>query len=360
MTQNALAQLLLRELERDLAVQSPAGSFPAGRNGAYGDPETPARTTSHYLVALCQAYRVTGDRRFKEAAKRAAGYIKGALEHSPGCVVMRHAPGKDHANGVLGPAFIIEALHAAGVVLDDSEAMALAHDRYRLQPFDEQLHVWKTLDPSGGACPVDGTFNHQLYFAAAANLLFQSSSLDERIALFLEHLPATMGLREDGRVVHAISQPEDTGLKLRRAVSRRIGRSPDPSAKERDYHLYNCYAFALLTAGGAPVLRSVGEDRMRSIASFADGRSIARLLARPGWSVPQRSGTETRLADKQYFDAVVLDKAVDGAEASAYLAATLGPDHTGSLVSPDPVMYRARCYRYWRIVQHEAATTPIL
>ena len=360
MTIGALAHLLLRELERDLSLQSPAGSFPAGRNGAYGDPETPARTTSHYLVALCHAYRFTEDERFGEAARRAANYMKRVVALSPGCVVMRHAPGKDHANGILGPAFVIEALHAAGIVLADSEAMELAQDHYRQHPFDDDRKAWNTLSPSGTVTPVDGTFNHQLYFAAAANLLFQSSQTDTRIERFLNGFSTTLNLRDDGRVVHAIVQRQTIARRLRKVISRGLGRSTDPLMKERDYHLYNCYAFALLGAGGAPVTRHVGEARMDRIAAFAGGKAVGRLLARPAWHTPQRSGTETRLADKQYFDAMFLDRPVDEAELCAYLDATLGPDGSGALVSPDPVMYRARCYRYWRLVQHSAGTTPVL
>ena len=40
------AELIVRTAEVGVALQAEDGSFPAGHNGPYRDPETPARTTA--------------------------------------------------------------------------------------------------------------------------------------------------------------------------------------------------------------------------------------------------------------------------------------------------------------------------
>ena len=45
------------------------------RNGVYDDPETPVRTTSHWLTTFSNVYEITDDEYFAEAANDAADYL---------------------------------------------------------------------------------------------------------------------------------------------------------------------------------------------------------------------------------------------------------------------------------------------
>ena len=68
-------ELLERSARAALDLQREDGSFPPGRNGVYDEPETPVRTTSHWLTTLSKVYEITGDEVFAEAANDAADYL---------------------------------------------------------------------------------------------------------------------------------------------------------------------------------------------------------------------------------------------------------------------------------------------
>ena len=72
-----LHDLLERSARHGLTLQDPGdGSLPSGHNGSYGDVETPARNTSHWLMTFVWAHRRSGDPAFRDAAQRAAAYLQ--------------------------------------------------------------------------------------------------------------------------------------------------------------------------------------------------------------------------------------------------------------------------------------------
>ena len=58
-----------------IETQKMNGSFPAGHNGPYFDPETPVRNTAHFLFLLSKEYQKTKDISLKTAAYNAIDYL---------------------------------------------------------------------------------------------------------------------------------------------------------------------------------------------------------------------------------------------------------------------------------------------
>jgi hypothetical protein len=115
-------QLLERSVRAALDLQRGNGSFPPGRNAVYDEPETPVRTTSHWLTTLSNVYETIGDEEFAYAAHDAADYLlsdeiqpHGYTFHSGS------AEGKNKCDGLVGEAAPIRGLTEAGIILKRPE-----------------------------------------------------------------------------------------------------------------------------------------------------------------------------------------------------------------------------------------------
>jgi hypothetical protein len=248
----ALRELIRRSATAALAAQASDGSLAAGRNGPYGDPETPLRNTGHWLVTFLAVHRWTGDPRFGEAAQAAARFAAGdKARPSGGAFWHRTGPGKDACNGLVGQAWTIEALSEAATALQAPELAETAERVFLLHPFDAGHGLWRRIDLAGRPLGWDDTFNHQLWFAAAGALLAPHAGPEvaARVVGFLDRLSSNLALRPCGLVRQAISplalgrsEPR-TGLRQLRARwlgHRRL------RAVEVGYHAFNLYALALL------------------------------------------------------------------------------------------------------------------
>ena len=106
-----LHELLERSARAALKLQREDGSFPPGRNGIYDEPETPVRTTSHWLTTLSKVYEITGDEVFAEAANDAADYLLSDEARPYGYTFhSRSVEGKDKCGGVVSQAVPIHGL----------------------------------------------------------------------------------------------------------------------------------------------------------------------------------------------------------------------------------------------------------
>lgn len=249
-----LRELLTRSAAAALPSQRADGSFTAGCNGPYGDRETPARNTGHWLVSLCAAWRFTGEERFREAALAASRFLASEKTRPGGATFAhREQPGKDACNGLVGQAWSIEALCEAAFTFDAPHLSELAEQVFLLHPFDPDTGLWRAVEVDGSSLPYDVTFNHQLWFAAAGALLapLVSTEVAARVARFLARLPRNLALHQSGLVRHVVApgafawhQPR-LAVRLLRA---RWRERPEPVHKEKEagYHAFNLYALAML------------------------------------------------------------------------------------------------------------------
>ncbi len=351
---NTLSDSLVEITAAALPSQAADGSMPAGTNGAYGDTDSPIRNTSHWLVSFCNAHRLTGDERFRAAAGRALDYVLGQAASAKGGLTMRTAANKDKTNGILGPAHVLEGLHAARTVLGSEEALAFAVDYISRHTFNTEYRCWNSLTPEGQVATPDTTFNHQSYYAYAVSL-FTADSVAARdsLAAFKSGLPKSFQIAGCGRISHYVGHLPGSPLhKIKNRIHLMRSRAK-LEAKERDYHLYNLYAFSLLKKQGHDISQ-LEPKRFAVVKDYTESPAFQEFI-RGTENSPEnpRSGTETIVCDYLTFSSGFLGRqlsASDFERASAFLSRTCFPGNDWEKKSPDVQTQRARAYRYWQLI----------
>lgn len=237
-----------------LGLQAADGSFPAGCNGPYADRETPVRNTAHWLITLLALHGRSGEAALREAAARAAGYLLSDAARPMGASFLcRTTPERDFCNGLIGQAWVFEAMATAAEPLGRPQLRELARELFLRHPFDERTGLWRCLNIDGSYGPVDMTFNHQLWFAASGALIEADSrgEVGGRVVRFLDRaLENHLKLDPSGRIAHFVPDPSRSPARrlLAQALQplKRLRRKPAAIHKEIGYHAFNLYAFALL------------------------------------------------------------------------------------------------------------------
>ncbi|MGQ3723164.1 hypothetical protein [Natrialba aegyptia] len=199
-------ELLERSARSALHYQRDDGSFPPGRNYAYDEPETPVRTTAHWLTTLSTVYEITGDERYYQAANRATDFLLQKSNRPDGYTFYcRKTDEKDACNGLVGQAEPIRALSLAGVLLSRQDASSTAEEVYSIHPFNERVGLWERIEIDGRSLSFDRTLNHQILFAGAAvELVPESSEIADDLWRFLDGLRSNLRVHSDGVIKHFI------------------------------------------------------------------------------------------------------------------------------------------------------------
>ncbi len=290
----------LREIFIDIASaaikrQSEDGSMPPGHNGPHGDPETPIRNTAHFIIIFIRAAELSGDANYLNAAERCLNYL---LDKNPyrGAFNFRHRnnPDKDKCNGLIGPAWTIEALLYAGKKLNRSDALDLASELFLLHPFDEDKGIWKRVEPDGRELSFDLTFNHQLWFAACASPMCASNhEIKRMISRFVARLKYNWAVACNGRIIHPLCLPK---RRSKEVLKRLVKKSYRLHSIEREvgYHSFNLYAFALFKEAGIQFPSHV-DKKLDKALNFVDTSEFDSLIKDnvysfaynpPGWEIP--------------------------------------------------------------------------
>lgn len=261
------------QLER---VNSSDGSMPSGQNGPYHDPETPVRNTGHWLITFSRLFEWTGDKKYREAARRCAEYLLSKQARPYGYSFHHRNGHKDYCNGLVGQAWTFEALAEASRLFDDPKYARMAEEVFFQHPFDEEAGLWNRLEIDGHVLPFDSAFNHQLWFAACAAMI-QANRRDgilRRIKRFMDCFDKNLTVLPKGLVYHPIEHLLEKQLAEQFTFTRRMRKrarnildgirslrwpvmlkSEIRTRREmRDnlvyksigYHSFNMYAFALL------------------------------------------------------------------------------------------------------------------
>ncbi|RJR20789.1 MAG: agl cluster protein AglQ [Nitrospiraceae bacterium] len=251
-----LSDIIINSAEAALQFQLNDGSFPPGMNGPYRDPETPVRNTAHWLITMLKAYDISGDAKFRESAWMAVKYILSPVTRPMSATFFcRKKPDKDFCNGLMGQAWIIEALAISGSELEDESHIELARNVFMMHPFDQQAGLWRRVNVDGSYNSFDMTFNHQLWFAAAGAMLCKRTDdeIASMIKIFMDRVLET-NLRVDssGRIIHTIAWPSAKPKGIRKMISYLRGfhhsqiTDSGMVSKEIGYHAFNMYAFSIL------------------------------------------------------------------------------------------------------------------
>ena len=264
-----------------LERQSSDGSFPAGHNGPYYDSELPVRNTAHVMILLLRAHEITGEKRYRESALRALAYVRSDERRPMGATYwMRSNPRKDFSNGLIGPAWIIEALVYGASALHDSSLTDLAEALFLLHPFDPAKGRWQKVNVDGSYAGVDPTFNHQLWFAAAAGLLKGNKMITERVECFLNSLSTNLKLYPTGLIMHPLGgiRPSGVRAQIKGFAKRLTNGGADPVLnKAIGYHAFNTYAFSLLFES-FPAHPFWSSETFRGLIGFLRSDAYARGL----------------------------------------------------------------------------------
>ncbi|WP_255192171.1 hypothetical protein [Natronobeatus ordinarius] len=255
-----LHELLEQSARAALDLQREDGSFPPGRNGVYDEPETPVRTTSHWLTTLSKVYEITGDEVFAEAANDAADYLLSDEARPYGYTFhSRTVEGKDHCDGLVGQAAPVRGLAHAGPTLGRPELLETAKDAVLLHPFDEGLGLWERVEIDGSVLSFDRTLNHQILFAGAASHLAEEyEEVENTVTGFTAQLESNICLHRDGIIKHYIcpplgrtigavlQEPRHWRLLANEVLSRLYSYSSSRKQKEIGYHPVNLLGLAQL------------------------------------------------------------------------------------------------------------------
>ena len=250
-----LSDIILQTARSGIALQSDNGTFPPGHNGPYNDKETPVRNTAHWLITMLKAYKISGQNIFKSSAHKAAQYLTTSEARPMNATFLcRLNPEKDFCNGLIGQAWVIEALILASQILEDYRYKKLAKTVFLDHPFNHEIGLWRIVNSDGSYRSYDMTFNHQLWFAAAGGMIDNSSDskIGKRVNRFLNCAQKKhLRVNRIGRIQHAIvNSPCRKMLRFFLNLIVHPIKAKDQKTeilqKEIGYHAFNLYAFALL------------------------------------------------------------------------------------------------------------------
>lgn len=210
--------------ESGLKLQEDSGCFKAGFNGPHNHKETPVRTTAHWLIIMLKALEFSQRLEFRNSAEKALKYLCDS-ELRPGSFTFkcRNISGIDKCNGLIGQAWVIEALSESFRILGSNEAGELAVEIFRLHPFNKKLGLWEIVDTDGGRSKTiyDLTVNHQIWFAACASMLYENGLLLEEdveiLNIFMDKLPNNIATNKNGEyemIMKSNSQLLTVGVKV--------------------------------------------------------------------------------------------------------------------------------------------------
>lgn len=279
-----LFSLLLDNVKSGLALQKKDGSMPAGHNGPYFHKQTPIRNTGHWLITFIKVYQLTGEKKYLKAAKKCIEYLVKQKEKSTYNLHHRTVKNRDKCNGLIGPAWSMEAFLFAGKELNRPELIKLAADIFNLHVFDKKMGLWRKKEINGDDLGFDWTFNHQLWFAAVSSDFDQKhyKEIHRQIRIFLNKLTDNLVVAKDGLIKHHVRQ--------------RLWQKSVPRQKEIGYQQFNLYAFGLLKKN-YPNLEFWQSETWNKALNFIDSQAFKKGLENNIYSFGYNlAGIETAFA----------------------------------------------------------------
>jgi hypothetical protein len=293
------AELLVRVADTALAGQSPDGSMPAGHNGPYRHPETPVRSSSHWMHTFLKAYALTGERRFEDAAHRIARWLL-RPELRPGGYTFhyRTAAGKSYCSGLVGQAWTLEALTLAWKHFNSAEHLALALEIYRSHDFDPSAGLWRIREIDGSSLGFDPTLNHQLWFAAGATGLLDANvaEVHQTLDIFLQRVPDNMLLFPNGLIYQPIPHLQSRRWRVGLIANRVIGSSHFPRMSLR---------YRPLAKSFPQYMKCVG---YQSFCAYALGTLRLRMPNHACWHSPMAGHVARYLLSPEYAALIAVER----------------------------------------------------
>ena len=122
-----LYDLIIRSAKIGLTLQNNDGSFPKGHDGPWYYTDTFLRTTAHWALLISKAYELTGEKNFEEATIKACDYLicNKARPYNLTFHCRAESSDKDQCNGLIGQAWVLEALIVIGQQLKEEKYISV-------------------------------------------------------------------------------------------------------------------------------------------------------------------------------------------------------------------------------------------
>lgn len=251
----SIFNLLSINAEIALKLQNSNGSFEGGKNGPRNQLETGVRNTSCWTLLFAYMFKNTGKLQYKEACQKGLNYLKSneVRPHNRGfyCIDPKI---KRATNGLVGQAWVLEALIIAGDIVEDCESIELAQEVYHLHPFNFKWECWEEIDYKGENTFINKIFNQQLWFAAIGselkkrNLLSYSS--EKELKYFFEKMNSKWKVTQKGLIVHnspgLFGDKNDRYAKFKRHIKNLKNYNDEYNLKSIGYHSFNTYALSII------------------------------------------------------------------------------------------------------------------
>ncbi len=264
-----LHELLEQSTRSTLKLQRKDGSVPSDRDSVSDVPETPVRTTSHWLTALSKVYEITGEEVFANAAHDATDYLLSDEARPYGYTFhSRNVDGKDKCDGLVGQAAPIRGLTHAGNTFNRPELLNLVEKIHLLHPYDSDIGLWQRREIDGDVMSIDRTLNHQVLFAAAnADLAEKREKIASMLCQHLEGLKKNLRTRSNGLIRHFVRPP------LYYVIKKPCGNPKKANLilNEFMFHIYSCHQTAINTEIG---YHAVNLDALARLKQLFPNHSI--------------------------------------------------------------------------------------
>lgn len=228
-----------------------SGKVIAGVNGPYDDRETEVRDLSHLIIITAiEILKYEGE--YWELLSKMANDLL-SMRGANKFYVMREKEGKDSCNGVIGNAWVIEALVYLYKVYKDKIYLKIAFEIYEAHKFQEQLGLWGRPGMGIGDNDIDYTLNHQLWFAASLyelNDYLKNKTIEDQLHRFMEQLSLNFNVSKNGRITHGIYRRLGRKLILKNKLKSIYFKAKEKlgyasyAYKEDGYQLFNLVALA--------------------------------------------------------------------------------------------------------------------
>jgi len=215
-----------------------------GHNGPYNDPETRVRLSSHLFLLFIKAHSVSEKDAYKKMADKCLEELLSDKARPFGYTFhLRNKKGKNRCDGLIGQAWVLEALTSAYDLIGSHNYRQLAEEVF-LHHKQTKTGYWKRCEITGQILSVDKTFNHQLWFAAAGAMISTSKDdpIGKQINRFMDNLDKNISIHKNGLIRHLIWPKITTPIHLIKSRKTR----KYLYNKEAGYHAFNLYALAIL------------------------------------------------------------------------------------------------------------------
>ena len=228
-----------------------------GHNGPHGHLDTPVRNTAHYLVIYTYLYKRTHKKEYANLCKSFADYLCNEQRKSKsGAIECMITDKFDHLNGVIGQAWVIEALLYYFEFSKDIRCLECAKNIFLSQKYNYEKHAFERIELDGRNIGVDVTYNHQVWFLACSSPLedyYPELEIRKIVEDFLSNgTDRDFRLYRSGDLYHAIAieSPRIDKKKFIKALATPI-RSLCPQKLDlhyinRGYHIFDVYGFCIL------------------------------------------------------------------------------------------------------------------